>query len=359
MKLLITGANGFLGNYVVGEALRRGHTVRALIRPATDASKLAWSADQRVEIVRGDLGAREGLADVVRGVDCVVHLAAAKTGDASLQYQGTVITTENLLDAMTEAGIRRLIAVSSFSVYDFVRASPDAAVDEQSPVETDGVERDAYAQAKLVQEQLIRDRAFRNGLDLIVLRPGVIWGKDNLLNAWVGLRLGSRLWVRTGSSAHIPATYVENCAEAIVLAADSSVGGGQTFNVVDDDLPTQREFLGMALGGLASRPKVIAIPYTLLRLAAGAANFVNKQVFRGRAHLPGILVPCRLAARARPLAYSNRKLKDVLGWSPRYSLMEGLRRATLLELQQFDDPPKQSAPQVAATSSCSGNVDLG
>jgi nucleoside-diphosphate-sugar epimerase len=347
-KLLITGANGFLGNYVVGEALRHGHAVRALVRPNTDVTTLAWSNNERVEIARADLRTSAGLTDIVRGVDCVVHLAAAKTGDAAFQYEGTVLTTENLLDAMVEAGVRRLVAISSFSVYDFMRASAHVALDEQSPVETDAFERDAYAQAKLVQEQLIRDHASKDGFDLVVLRPGVIWGKDNLLNAWVGIGLGSRMWVRTGASACVPATYVENCAEAIVLAAGSSAGWGQTFNVVDDALPTQREFLRMALGQLASPPKVIPLPYILLRFAASTANFIDKKVFRGRAHLPSILVPCRLEARARPLTYSNRKLKDLLGWSPRYSLAESFRRAALSEPQQFDDQPSDP---VAATSS--------
>jgi len=351
MKLLITGANGFLGTHVVGEALRRGHDVRAVVRPSTDVAKLTWSTSQRVEVARVDLRTREGLTDIVRGVDCVVHLAAVKTGDVHAQYHGTVITTENLLNAMNEAGVRRLVAVSSFSVYDFMKASPSMALDEHSPLEKDGLQRDIYTQTKLVQEQLIREHSSKNGFDLVVLRPGMIWGKNNLLNAWVGFGLGGRIWVRTGARAHIPATYVENCAEAIVMSADCGAAWGHTFNIVDDALPTQREFLRMALAGLTSKPTVFPVSYALLRFAARVADFVNRNLLRSRARIPGILVPCRLHARAKPLIYSNRKLKDATGWMPRYSLVEGFERSFSLESKDIDlsiTHPPSSALEVSS-----------
>ena len=199
MKLLVTGANGFLGNYVVLEALRKGHTVRALVRPATDISALGWPASDKLEIVRADLRSRAGLADAVRGVDSVIHLAAAKSGDVYTQYAGTVVATENLLTAMTETGVHRIVAISSFSVYDYAKASPLAPVDEQTPREQDALDRDAYAHTKLVQEQLIRDHAAAHQWNLVVLRPGMIWGKDNLLNAWIGMSGGNRFWIRTGA----------------------------------------------------------------------------------------------------------------------------------------------------------------
>lgn len=327
MKLLVTGANGFLGNYVVLEALRRGHTVRALVRPAADIAKLGWPASDHLEIVRADLRSRAGLADAVRGVDSVIHLAAAKSGDVYTQYAGTVVATENLLAAMTETGVHRIVAISSFSVYDFAKASPLAPVDEQTPREQDALERDAYAHTKLVQEQLIRDHAAAHQWSLVVLRPGMIWGRDNLLNAWIGLSGGKRFWIRTGAWARIPLTYVENCAEAIVMSASSKAAQGETFNIVDDAIPTQRQFTRMVLRRLAPRRIVVPISYTLLRLTAGSIALVNKRLLGNRARVPSLLVPSRLAARSRPLQYSNKKIKTVLGWKPRYTLEEGLNRS--------------------------------
>jgi nucleoside-diphosphate-sugar epimerase len=117
MNLLVTGANGFLGRYVVAEALRRGHSVRAMVRSTGDAAKHGW--DDRVTPVQADLRRRRGLTEAVAGVDAVLHLAASKAGDMYAQYAGTVVATENLLSAMDEAGVRRIVAISSFSVYDY------------------------------------------------------------------------------------------------------------------------------------------------------------------------------------------------------------------------------------------------
>src|SRR3954469_7342012 len=104
MKLLITGANGFLGKYVVAEALRRGHSVRAMVRSPKDAEKNGWLHHPKIELALADLRKRKGLADAIRGVDAVLHLAAAKAGDMYAQYGGTVVATEHLLSAMEEAG---------------------------------------------------------------------------------------------------------------------------------------------------------------------------------------------------------------------------------------------------------------
>src|SRR5687768_13362229 len=117
MKLLITGASGFLGRYTVAEALRRGHSVRAMVRSGNDPARFGWEGSPDLELVRADLRSRKGLVEALAGVDAVVHLAAAKSGDVYEQYAGTVVATENLLWAMTEARVKRLVHISSFSVY--------------------------------------------------------------------------------------------------------------------------------------------------------------------------------------------------------------------------------------------------
>src|SRR3954454_10897091 len=327
MKLLVTGANGFLGRFVVAEALRRGHAVRALVRSAADAARHGWDRDPNVEIAVADLRRRKGLADAVAGVDAVLQLAAAKAGDLYAQYAGTVVATENLLAAMTEAGARRIVVVSSFSVYDYMKIRSFAVLDETSPVERDAFERDEYAHTKLVQERLVRDPAGRSGWDYTVLRPGVIYGKDNLWTARLGVR-GGRVWLRTGAWARLPLTYVENCAEAIVLAAETEAASAQTLNVVDDDMPTQRRYASLIRRHFSPRPVILPVAWSVMRALAGLATLTNKMLLGGRAKVPGIFIPCRLAARGKPLRFSNRKIKEVLGWRPRYSLAEALDRSS-------------------------------
>jgi nucleoside-diphosphate-sugar epimerase len=328
-RVLITGANGFLGRHVVAEALRRGRRVRAVVRSRVEAAHHAWAADANVELAEADLRAKRGLAEVVRGADCVIHLAAAKSGDMYAQYAGTVVATENLLAAMTEAGVRRIVAVSSLSVYDYREIANFDTLDENSPVEANAFERDEYAHTKLVQERLIREHAAAHGWDWTVLRPGVIWGRGNLWTARLGVQAGRRVWVRTGGAARLPLTYVENCAEAVVLAAEDPLAQGQVFNVIDDEQPTQRAYAKLLKARTRPEPVILPVPLTVMRAIATSADWTNRLLLKRRAKIPGLFVPARLEARCRPLAFANQKIKSFLGWSPRYGLGEALRRSTM------------------------------
>ena len=137
------------------------------------------------------------------------------------QYAGTVVATENLLEAMTRAGgPPRIVAVSSFAVYDYLHARARTLLDEESALEREFPPRDEYSHTKLVQERLIREHAMRQNWDYVILRPGVIYGRDNLWTARLGISANEGRWLRIGWLATLPLSYVENCAEAIVLAAE-------------------------------------------------------------------------------------------------------------------------------------------
>ena len=247
------------------------------------------------------------------------------------------MATENLLAAMDEAGVRRIVLVSSFSVYAYTKIRTFSVVDESSPVEKDAFDRDEYAHTKLVQENLVREFPAARGWDFTVLRPGVIYGRDNLWTARLGVR-GRRVWLRTGAWARVPLTYVENCAEAIVLSAEKDAARGQTLNVVDDDMPTQRRYAAALRKRVSPRPLILPVAWTVMRFLAGMAVLTNKLLLRGKAKIPGIFIPCRLAARCKPLRYSNRKIKDVLGWKPRYGMKEALDRSTGKEVLGTERP---------------------
>jgi nucleoside-diphosphate-sugar epimerase len=328
MRLLVTGATGFLGRYVVGEALRRGHDVRAVVRPSSRVAEAPELDHPRVEIARVDLRSKHGLVEMCAAADAVLHLAAVKSGDMYAQYAGTVVTTENLLEAMMRAGEpRRIIGVSSFAVYDYLHKPSRTMLDEESALEPEFPPRDEYSHTKLVQERLIREHAQRQNWDYAILRPGVIYGRDNLWTARLGISANERLWLRIGWLATLPLSYVENCAEAIVLAAERAGPLALTVNVIDDELPTQASYAREVLRRLTPRPRSTTLPWPMMCLLARSAWATNRVVFKGRARLPAILVPARLHARFKPLRYSNGRLHEALGWRPRYSLTEALERS--------------------------------
>ncbi|HBB31982.1 MAG TPA: epimerase [Cyanobacteria bacterium UBA8803] len=327
MRLLITGASGFLGQYVVAEALRRGHQVRAVVRPSGDFKRLPWHEHPAAELVRIDLRRQQSLADAVRGVDAVIHLAATKAGDFYTQFAGTVIATENLLKAMVEANVLRLVAISTFSVYEYLKTPSGTLITEDSPLESNPLPRDEYAQTKLIQEEIVREFEQKYGAQVTIIRPGMVYGRDNLWNACLGAELTGNLWLRIGARAQMPLTYVENCADAIVIAAERNEAIGQTLNIVDDDLPTQSVYAQKLAERLDSLPRTIPVNWTLMRSIAGMFWAYNQRVLKGRAKLPGIVVPARLHARFKPLHYTNARAKQVLDWQPRYSLDTALERS--------------------------------
>lgn len=331
MRIFITGATGFVGAPVTAAALDRGHQVRAVLRPSSSGSSLrSLLDDPNLETARVDLRSRDGLADALDGVDTVIHLAAAKAGDFYTQFAGTVIATENLLAAMTEAGVRRLVAVSTFSVYDYLNIKPGTLLDEQAPTDVEPSRRDEYARTKLIQERLYRRFRADDANKTVIIRPGMIYGRDELWHALLGAELGP-LFLRIGSKATLPMIYVENCADALLLAAerleqDPDEIDGEVINLVDDDLPTQQEYID-AVSQVIEPPRSISVPWPLMRVGADVLEQVNQRLLGGRAKFPGFVVPHRLHGRFKPLRYSNAKAKKLLGWQPRYLLAEAFRRS--------------------------------
>ena len=341
MKLLITGAGGFLGRNVVASAVQRGHDVRAMVRPAGRPDP-SWEHHPKVELVKCDLRAATGIDEALEGVDAVIHLAATKAGDLYEQFGGTVIATENLLAAMDRTSVRRIVTSSSFSVYEYLNRWAWSMLDETSPLATHPEQRDEYCQTKLVQEQLVRQHAADRHWQSVILRPGVIYGRDNLWTARLGAQLSEKYWLRIGGLAPLPLTYVENCAEAIVLAAEyAGPERDLVLNVVDDVTPSQRAYLRKLQAAMPVRPRIIPVPWTVIRGAARLAWLTNRIFFGGTAKVPGIFVPCKIHARCKSLRYSNARIRVVLGWEPRFTWQQGITRAVA-----DDDPATLALAQV-------------
>jgi UDP-glucose 4-epimerase len=320
VKALVTGANGFLGVHVVSALLARGHEVRALIRPAAKSDDL--SARGVTDIVRADLRSARELEQVFEGIDVLVHLAAAVTGGEDAQFASTVVGTERLLDAMSRTTCRRIVLASSFSVYDW--SNTRGELDESSPTESppDLYGRDGYSIAKSWQERVTRRYAQQHGWDLTVLRPGFIWGRDHAYLAALGVQVG-RIHIVIGPTTRIPMTHVENCADLFGLAAEDARAIGHTFNVVDGEGERIWSFLGDYLKGMGERGLRVPVPYWL---AYGVIKAAFETVFRRNNKLPQILIPCRFESRLKPLRYTNRRIRDVLGWEPPFSFEECLSR---------------------------------
>lgn len=308
MRVLVTGANGFLGRAVVAALVGDGHEVRALVRPSTDVKPLGW--DGRVEVARADLRAGTDLAPLFQGVEAVVHLATQMTGDDSTILAGTLVGSERLFAAMAASPVKRLVLCSSFSVYDWLHVG--SVVDDTSPLPTDIWPSGAYAAAKSWQERLARRLGEQYGWKLTVLRPGFVWGRGNDDLACIGQRLGPWQFV-IGPLRKVPLTHVHNCADAFraVLAADTPVS--ETYNVVDVLGTTAARYAREQKFGSGRGGFTLWIPFWAARAGVWFANRCARLVFGGRYKLPSMFVPIRFALRFQPVAAASTGLRR-LGW---------------------------------------------
>ncbi|PXW95562.1 nucleoside-diphosphate-sugar epimerase [Sphaerotilus hippei] len=326
MKILLTGAAGFLGRRIARSLLEQGATDLLLhVRQHAPAGLVETLQRDfpaaRIGVVAANLLSRPAVDTMWSGVDLLVHAAAGMRGGAADMFANTVVGTRNVLEAAGVAGVRRVVLISSFSVYRTDGLAAQALMDEQVPLETVGVDKGPYGYAKTRQEQLFDECRARYGYEGVVLRPGVIYGPGGgAMSPRVGIgALG--FFFSLGGPALLPLTYVDNCADAVARAT-LHAPAGSAFNVVDDDLPACSTWLRRYRAEV--RPlRVIRLPYALFLRGAGWLQAYHR---RSRGQLPAVFTPYVVRSMFRPLRYSNAALKAI-GWTPRVATTEGMGRA--------------------------------
>jgi len=327
-RILVTGSNGFIGTRVVENLLARDCSrLRLLVRPSSKLDKLrkileTHPAGKDAEIVVGDLLSREDCKTAANGVAVVIHLAAGFDKNFAGAFMNSALATRNLLDAFLGSGQPgRFVNVSSFAVYSNLKMERHALLDETCPLEDAPQERyDAYGFGKLQQEKIVRDYGQKRNLPFVILRPGMVYGPGKPdLSGRVGINTFG-FFIHLGGANELPMTYVDNCAEAVVLAAFAPGVDGETFNVVDDERMTSREFLAARR---SARPFFsVWVPYPLARL--GSVLWENYSQKSG-GQLPPVFNRRRCAAEWQGNRYSNQKLRDRLGWRQKIPLADAMK----------------------------------
>lgn len=319
--ILVTGAAGFIGSRVVENLVQRGFLRIRCFGRSAKAKKVVGQS--HIEWMRGNLLSKDDCAEAVKDVSVVIHLAAGR-GEKSFPdaYMNTVVTTRNLLDVCVgSARVKRFVNISSFAVYSNRTSDASALLDEDSDLEAQPQIRcEAYTYAKAKQEEIVSEYAERFGLPAVTLRPGVVYGPGNLaISGRVGISPFG-VFMHMGGSNVIPLSYVDNCAEAIVLASLTSGIDGEVFNVLDDDLPTSRHFLRLYKQQVR-RFTSIYIPH----FASYAFCYLWEMYCRRTGdQLPPVFNRSRWRSLWRGARYSNQKLKVKLGWKQLVTTADGL-----------------------------------
>ena len=310
MLVLVSGAGGFLGRYVVDRLLERSHEVRAIIWPASPVPK--WSS-RHVDIFRADLCSYDNLVSAFEGVDALLHLAAAVSGDENVQFLSTIVATERLLSAMARSSVKRLVHVSSLVVYDWARAK--GIMNEDTPLLNKPYDMGSYTNAKVWQERLVSRFAKAHSWDLTIMRPGFIWGYQHAQIGGMGRQAG-RMHFMFGPFTRLPLSHVVNCADCLVAAVERPAAVGETFNVIDGDEIRVWRYVQEYVKRSGQCRLLIPIPYRFGLSLARLALLVSRTLFGKKGQLPSLLTPRRFEAQFKPVRFSSLKLKEQLAWSP-------------------------------------------
>jgi nucleoside-diphosphate-sugar epimerase len=319
LKVLVTGAGGFLGGHVVERLLAHGYTnIRCFLRDRGKAERLLALSEShpgvQLELCYGNLRSKSDCARAVADVSLVVHLAAGMKGAPAEMFADSVVVSRNLLEALeARNGMpiekTRVVLVSSFGVYGVVPLGRRARIDELTPLENHPELRDVYSHSKLRQERLFREYQQKSGFELVVLRPGVIYGPGGgAFSNRVGLQIGP-VFFHLGGSNLLPLSFVVNCAEAIVLAASHPDAAGQVYNVHDDELPTASRYL-REYKRHVKKIRSIRLPYFAIRILARLLEAYHRH---SQGQLPGIITLYKVAAAWGGNRFDNAKL-HTLGW---------------------------------------------
>jgi len=298
MRILVTGASGFIGKALCRELLAREHTVRAAVRE-TDSS----AAAEVQQIAVPDIAAEFDRRALVGGVDAVVHLAAiAHRAVSDSELRRVNIDAAVRLAEAAAGTVRRFVFLSSVKVH-----GEDSGAGAYSETEALRPE-DSYGRSKLEAERALTELAARSGMELVLIRAPLVYGprvKGNFLRLlrWVdsGVPLPFAM-VRNRRSL----IYLGNLVDAIARCAEHPAAQGP-YLVSDEEMVSTLELVLRIARALERPARLFPAPQALLRIAGMIAG--RRDEIR------------RLTGN---LAVDSSRVRRLLDWRPPYALDDGL-----------------------------------
>lgn len=312
MKIVVTGAGGFVGSCLVPILAERGHKVIALQKIASDRKDI-------ITVVTGHLTPDDSLGDFFENADCVVHLAGyahdleASDEDALTRYRKTNVgLTEQLAREAAKHGVRRFVFISSVKVMG--ESSPEGKpLDETDPLSP----ATPYARSKATAETRLAMVAKETGLEVVILRPPLVYGAAAKANMGKLIQMVARhrmipVPANGGKRSFI---YLGNLADAIRLVVEDGRAGGKTYLVSDGNDKTMKEMIHFLAEGAGRSVITLPIPDILMKLVAAAGDCFYK--LTGRSIGFDSTIYRKINA---PLQVNIDKIQEQLQWNPPYSL---------------------------------------
>lgn len=299
MRVLITGATGFVGTVAVRTFLAKGHSVRAALRAPQEGLECE-------SVVVGEIQPDTDWGRSLEGIDAVVHLAArvhVMRDDAAGALQFRRINTDGTLRlarAAEAAGVKRFVFVSSIKVNgEATTGRPFCADDEPHP-------SDAYARSKLLAERGLLEM---DGIETVIIRPPLVYGAGAKGNLARLCRLARSGWpVPLGGIVNRrDLVGVDNLASLIECCVWHPKAAGQVFLVSDGEALSTPQLYHLIAEGLGRRARTLRVPVALMRTLGGALG-----------------MGAEIDRLSQSLEVDIGKTRDLLGWAPPGSTASGV-----------------------------------
>jgi len=308
-RVFITGALGFIGGAIGARLRADGAEVRGV-----DAR-----ADPELGVVAGDVAAAGAWQAHAAGCDTIIHTAAIVSLRSGLAdfHRVNVVGTRNALDAAIAGGATRLIQLSSVTVFgnDF----PDGA-DEHHPVRLLGV---PYVDTKIAGEQIVLQAHAAGEMGVSVIRPGDVYGPGSrpwILTPLQEIQRGRMILPAGGMGIHSP-VYVDDLVDGILAAARSDDAAGEVLTISGSSGVTTGDYFGR-IAWMTGRPRVRTAPTAALLALTAVQAAAERALSR-----PSEINPSAVRYLTRTGTYSIGKARRMLGYEPRTTLEEGMRRS--------------------------------
>lgn len=331
--VVLTGATGFVGREILAQLVEQGLEVMAIVRPGKAAAlQDSFHSIKTLEADLSDTQRFEAEFTEILGsnnVSAVIYASGAMNGDDEYHENHSITPLKTIIHCMKSNICKRLVHLSSLSVYGYSALPSGAVLDETTPLESELEHRDAYGRAKYKQEMLLFSAAQNDGLKITSLRLGMVYDKKRVWSARLGIPVKKWLLI-PNSSAQLPLAHVKGCASAAVKScqnntvyneiyiphSQSTSGAFEAINIVDDACPSVEEYLNAAKKYHLVKPlKKVTLPSRLLEKLNKVLSLLQIVSPSLYSKVPTIFKVQTFDSRYKCIKYSNYRQKERLNLS--------------------------------------------